>query len=83
MLRRRAPTGVAGADDHRNNSREGGPEALRKTLEAFYKDRAPQAFKIYAADGACSDTYPPHGDKNAQWETDLHVVCWRWCSSKR
>jgi len=62
-----------------NNGREatlpGGPEALKKALEAFYGDRAEQAFKMYGVDGASPDTYAPHGGGNAQWETDNFMRC--------
>ncbi len=62
-----------------NNGREfslpDGPEALKHSLAEYYKDRAAAAMKYYGLDGANPDTYPPHGDGNAQWETDLMFRC--------
>ena len=62
-----------------NNGREfslaGGPEALRHALAEYYKDRAAAAMKYYGLDGPNPDTYPPHGDGAAQWETDLMFRC--------
>ena len=62
-----------------NNGREGtlagGPGALRKAVENYYKGRAPQAMKIYGLDGANPDTYGPHGDGNSQWVTDNMFRC--------
>jgi para-nitrobenzyl esterase len=62
-----------------NNGRErtlaGGPEALKKAIEAFYGNQASQAFKLYGLDGPNPDSYPPHGDGNSQWETDNMFRC--------
>jgi para-nitrobenzyl esterase len=59
-----------------NNAREsslaGGDEALKKALDKFYGNRADDAMKIYAAH---ADTYAPHGDGNAQWQTDVMFRC--------
>jgi para-nitrobenzyl esterase len=60
-----------------NNGRErstpGGPEGLRKAIDDYYGSLASEAVKLYTA--AQSAPYPPHGDANAQFGTDMQFRC--------
>lgn len=63
-----------------NNAREmtapGGPSALKKDIEAFYGKYAPQALRFYGLAGnPPASTYPPYGDANAQYQTDMLFRC--------
>jgi para-nitrobenzyl esterase len=66
-----APIPLITGNNGRERSLEGGPEALKKAIQEFYGDLAPQALKQYSQNG----TYPPHGDANAQYSTDMMFRC--------
>jgi para-nitrobenzyl esterase len=59
-----------------NNGREraipGGPEGLKKAIEQFYGTTAAKAWDLYAGNVS---SYPPYGDLNAQYGTDIYFRC--------
>jgi len=62
-----------------NNGRETNaatsPEALKKAITAYYKERTAEVLQFYGLNGPNPDTYPPHGSGAAQWATDLVFRC--------
>jgi para-nitrobenzyl esterase len=58
-----------------NNGREratsGGAEGLKKAIQDVYGSRAQQALELYAE----ASSYPPYGDINVQYGTDMQFRC--------